>query len=103
MLSPIKIFTVIILAKLQIYIHIFGETPICKKSLIKYTLPHIINNTPQLVLKKSVTHSLHGFAYYSLSLYLLSLTKILKHMYNIMCQLFLQRKHFNIRIQPVYG
>ena len=34
-----------------------------KKSL-KHNLPHTINDTPELVLEKIITHSLQGFAYY---------------------------------------
>ena len=40
------------------------------KKCLKYNLPHIINDTPELVLEKIVTHSLRGFAYY-LKMYLL--------------------------------
>ena len=40
------------------------------KKCVKYNLPHIINDTPELVLEKSVTQSLRGFAYY-LKMYLL--------------------------------
>ena len=31
---------------------------------LKHNLPHTINDTPELVLVKIITHSLHGFAYY---------------------------------------
>ena len=34
------------------------------KKCLKYNLPHIINDTPEGVLGKIVTHSLRGFAYY---------------------------------------
>ena len=34
------------------------------KKCLKYNLPHIINDTPEIVLCKIVTHSLRGFAYY---------------------------------------
>ena len=40
------------------------------KKCLKYNLPHIINDTPELVWEKIVTHSLRGFAYY-LKMYLL--------------------------------
>ena len=40
------------------------------KKCLKYNLPHIINDTPELVLKIIVNHSLRGFAYY-LKMYLL--------------------------------
>ena len=40
------------------------------KKCLKYNLPHIINDTPELVLEKNITHSLRGFAYY-LKMYLL--------------------------------
>ena len=40
------------------------------KKCLKYNLPHIINDTPELVLEKIVTQSLRGFAYY-LKMYLL--------------------------------
>ena len=39
------------------------------KKCLKYNLPHIINDTPELVMEKIVTHSLRGFAYY-LKIYL---------------------------------
>ena len=34
------------------------------KKCLKYNLPHIINDIPELVLERIVTHSLRGFAYY---------------------------------------
>ena len=35
------------------------------KKCLKYNLPHIINDTPELVLENNiVTHSLRGLAYY---------------------------------------
>jgi len=34
------------------------------KKCLKYNLPHIINDTTELVLGKIVTHSLRVFAYY---------------------------------------
>ena len=37
---------------------------------LEYNLPHIGNDTPELILEKIVTHSLLGFAYY-LKMYLL--------------------------------
>ena len=40
------------------------------KKCLKYNLPHIINETPELVLETIVTHSLRGFAY-NLKMYLL--------------------------------
>ena len=40
------------------------------KKCLKYNLPHIINDTPELILGTIVTHSLRGFAYY-LKMYLL--------------------------------
>ena len=46
---------------------------------LKYNLPRIINDTPELVLEKIVTHNLRGFAYYLNKI----LTKISKDMYNI--------------------
>ena len=40
------------------------------KMYLKYNLPHIINDIPELVLENIVTHSLSGFANY-LKMYLL--------------------------------
>ena len=34
------------------------------KKCLKHNLPHTINDTPELVLEKIITHSLHGFEYY---------------------------------------
>ena len=34
------------------------------KHSLRYTLPHTINNTPNIILNKIYTHSLHGFATY---------------------------------------
>ena len=34
------------------------------KKCLKQNLPHTINDTPELVLEKIITHSLHGFEYY---------------------------------------
>ena len=50
MLSPIIIYTVILPAKLQIYTHMTRYE--FAKKRIKYNLPHIIKDTPELVLEK---------------------------------------------------
>ena len=51
MLSPIITYTVMIPAMLQIYIHIWQDMSLAKKWL-KYNLPHIINDIPELILEK---------------------------------------------------
>ena len=35
------------------------------KTFLKYNLPHVINNIPDLVIEKIVTHSLKGFSSYA--------------------------------------
>ena len=35
------------------------------KKILKYNLPHVINNMPYLVIDKIVTHSLKGFSSYA--------------------------------------
>ena len=47
------------------------------KKCLKYNVPHIINDTPEIVLGKIVTHSFRGFAYY-FKMYLL-------HKYQTVC------------------
>jgi hypothetical protein len=47
-----------------INIHISTTRHEFAKKSLKYNLRHTIKNTPELVLEKIITHSLHRFTYY---------------------------------------
>ena len=79
MLSPIIIYMVMIHTCKTTNIHTSVTRHEFAKMYLKYNLPRIINDTPELVLEKIVTHNLRGFAYYLKKI----LTKISKDMYNI--------------------
>ena len=62
-LSPIVIYTQLYTRKATI-IHISITRHESDKKCLEYNLPHILNDTPELVWDKIVTHSLRGFACY---------------------------------------
>ena len=70
------------------------------KKCLKYNLPHIINDTPELVLEIIVTHSLRGFAYY-LKMYLLQKIQNVRKISD--CYIFLNtQSHENFNMH-IYG
>ena len=45
-------------------LHTFKTKHEFAKKCLKYNIPHTINDTPQIVTKKVLTHSMHGFSLY---------------------------------------
>ena len=58
-------------------LHTFKTKHEFAKKILKYNIPHTINDTPQIVTEKVLTHSMHGFSLY--------VKKYLLHKYNNNC------------------
>ena len=65
------------------------------KKYLKYNLPHIVNDTPELVLENVVIHSLRGFAYY-LKMYILPKYQNVSTIYGCYICQFSKQSNYNL-------
>ena len=70
--------TIILGEQLNYSVHTSRTNHEFAKKILKYNLPHVVKNIPDLVMHKIVTHSLKGFSSYDSTLHV---KKIKFHMH----------------------